>query len=535
MKSAKSYRVLFLIPLGVFLVGLLVIVALSRESETLRYESLQEQFESDAALRLLVRDQTVIRLQTHLQYFIAALAGNTSGRGDKALETAIASFSNNIRSDPATKFVHFFLAVPTPDSRVIIIYAYPRTELIGKDISADPMLRDFDLSVPSRVDQIGFFASRDNDLSFTEEAPLLVRRRNYKFSGETTPIISITKTNLVEMQEYIDSELLNLGPISPLEVVNYFPETDDCFFIYRVGGGFQPCQDKIPAVALQYQSEKYGLSSFVRATPQYVQAYEQEHAGSFNFQLVLALMATLIAFLIVIAVRARLTNAEREVSAYKGSLDSKEVLMGAIHGIVTENLAQLSELAQQVKEAPSMADAERRYLNIAQSEMSHMRLSLDAKIMADRNSQGHKPYKGDGQTFSVDEVAKTVETELKRLGVAEGIETRVLLDESLKTDIEGSAYWVESALLAFINTALTFTDEGFIELSLWTESSKSGEPELLARIRDEGVDWSLEDPELDHASLTILEDILEGLGASIYSTPASLTGNQEHVIRFNHT
>ena len=52
----------------------------------------------------------------------------------------------------------------------------------------------------------------------------------------------------------------------------------------------------------------------------------------------------------------------------------------------------------------------------------------------------------------------------------------MLLDDSLKTDIEGSAYWVESALLAFINTSLTFTDEGFIELSLWTETSSSGEP-----------------------------------------------------------
>ena len=56
---------------------------------------------------------------------------------------------------------------------------------------------------------------------------------------------------------------------------------------------------------------------------------------------------------------------------------------------------------------------------------------------------------------------------------------------------------------------------------------------MLARIRDAGVEWSLEDSELDHASLTVLKDILEGLGAAIYSTPASITGSQEHVIRFN--
>ena len=101
----------------------------------------------------------------------------------------------------------------------------------------------------------------------------------------------------------------------------------------------------------------------------------------------------------------------------------------------------------------------------------------------------------------------------------------MLLDDSLQMDIEDSVYLVESALLAFIDTSLTVTDEGFIELSLWTEASKSGEPELLARIGCASVEWSLEDPELDHASITVLEDILEGFGAAISSTSASITGD----------
>ena len=78
--------------------------------------------------------------------------------------------------------------------------------------------------------------------------------------------------------------------------------------------------------------------------------------------------------------------------------------------------------------------------------------ALKQMRVADRNSQGHKYIEGKGEAFSIDAVAKTVEAELKRLGVAEGIETRVLLDDSLKTDIEGSAYWVES-ITAFINAS----------------------------------------------------------------------------------
>jgi signal transduction histidine kinase len=179
-----------------------------------------------------------------------------------------------------------------------------------------------------------------------------------------------------------------------------------------------------------------------------------------------------------------------------------------------------------------MADTERRYLNIALSEINQMRLNLDAKIMADRSEQRREPIQDDGESFSINSVAKVVEAELKRLGSDENIETRVLLDDSLKIDIRGSAYWVESALLAFINASLAFSDEGFVELSLWTETSRSGEPELLARIRDAGVEWSLDDPALNHASITVLKTILDGLGATSFSSAASIAGSQEHLIRF---
>ena len=536
MRLMKSHNIAFLIPVIAFIVGLLATVADVQQSETERDELLQEQFESDAALRLLVRDALARRLQAHLQGFIQALATTNAEELEQTIERAGNILSNNYGSDSASQIVHFYVATVDAEQRVFIAHAYPRPELVGQEISGHPMLRDFDFSsATGRIDQIGFLASRENDLSFTSESPVVARRHVFRYPGANVPVIGIVKLNLVELQKYIDSELRALGSLPPLEVTVYEPSTNQCLLRYRPDRGSFPCPESRSVNGLEFVSERNGLRTIVSATPEYLQLFEANHPRSVALELMFTLVATGIALLVAFIIRARLASADQEVTAYRGSLDSKEELTEAIHTIVADNLNQLLELAQRVKEAPSMADAERRYLNIAQSEMSQMRLSLDAKIMADRNSQGHKPIEGDGEMFSVDGVAKTVEAELKRLGVAEGIETRVLLDESLKTDIEGSAYWVESALLAFINTSLTFTDEGFIELSLWTESSKSGEPELVARIRDAGVEWSLEDAELDHASLTILEDILEGLGAVICSTPASLTGNQEHVIRFNRS
>ena len=61
--------------------------------------------------------------------------------------------------------------------RVLIAHAYPRLELVGQEISGHPMLRDFDFSsATGRIDQIGFLASRENDLLFTSESSVLVRR-----------------------------------------------------------------------------------------------------------------------------------------------------------------------------------------------------------------------------------------------------------------------------------------------------------------------------------------------------------------------
>ena len=533
MRIAKSHNAVFLIPVIALVVGLIATAGDIRRSEKQRYELLQERFESDAALRFLVRDALALRLQTHLGGFMQALSATTAGEVGATIERAGSLLSSNFGSDSASQTVQFFVVTVTPEQRTVIAHAYPRPELDGQEISGHPMLRDFDFTGPfGRIDQIGFLASRENDLSFTSASPVLVRRHLFRHPG-ATPLIGIVKINLIEVEKYIDSELRGLGPLPQLEVAHYDPETDRCLLLYRTGTGGLPCENESVVEGLQFVSEKNGLRSVVNPTPEYVQRFELENDTTPFLEMVLTLAATVFSLLVALIIRARLNSAAQEVTAYRGSLSNKDALTGAIHSIVTDNLTQLVQLAQRVKDAPDMADTERRYLNIALSEINQMRLSLDAKIMQDRSEQGREPIQDDRESFSINSVAKVVEAELKRLGSDENIETRVLLDDSLKIDIRGSAYWVESALLAFINASLAFSDEGFVELSLWTETSRSGEPELLARIRDAGVEWSLNDPALNHASITVLKTILEGLGATSFSSAVSIAGSQEHLIRFN--
>ena len=177
MRLTKSHNIVFLIPVVALLIGLLATAGDIRQSEAQRSELLQQRFESDAALRMLVRDALAQRLQTHLQGFLQALATASSGELEQTIERAGNILSNNYGSDAASQIVHFYVATVDAEQRVLILHAYPRPELVGREIAQHPMLRDFDFSsATGRFDQIGFMASRENDLSFTSESPVAVRR-----------------------------------------------------------------------------------------------------------------------------------------------------------------------------------------------------------------------------------------------------------------------------------------------------------------------------------------------------------------------
>lgn len=142
------------------------------------------------------------------------IATSNVGELEQTVDRAGTILANNYGSDPVLEIVHFFVATVNPEERVSIAYAYPRPELVGQMISGHSMLRDFDFSSPAgRIDPIGFMASREDDLSFTSESPVVVRRHVFRYPESPVPVIGIVKLNLVEVQRYIDPELRARGPL----------------------------------------------------------------------------------------------------------------------------------------------------------------------------------------------------------------------------------------------------------------------------------------------------------------------------------
>jgi hypothetical protein len=537
MQIRTTYNIVFLMPLAVFFLGLLAVSASTERAQQAFEERYRAGFEADAAVRVLVRDALAVRLQGYLRTYVSAVSSAPSLSMDEALQRAFNALAQNFGADSSSTVLHFYVATLNAQGRVIVVQSYPREELVGRDITDHPMMDGFDFLTPSGViiRQTIYRASPDTDLSFTTEGPIAIRHhalRSERFEG---PLFGIVKQNLVEIERYIDRELRVLGPLPALAVTHHDPETGRCVLAYRPDTGEMPCADleHSDPLSLLYSSERQGFQSSIRPTETYAKTVVQQQRSVFALtELVLTLLATLVALLAAWAVRSRLAGADEQIDAFQGSLSSKDALTGLIHSTVIDNLEQVVDLARRVKDAPGVGVDEQRYLNIALSEMGQLRLNLDSSIMAGRDSLAPNAMFSDQEEISVHDLVKTLQDELQRLAADEGLDCRVLVDDDLPELIRGSGYWVESAILAFINAALNFTDEGFIELALWTELSLEGAPELCARIRDTGLGWSLEDEALDHPTLDVLRVILNGLGAEIVSSDVSTGTGQEHVIRF---
>ena len=85
MRIINSHNVVFLIPVMAVVLGLLATATEIRRSEAQRNELLQERFESDAGVRLLVRDTLAQRLQTHMRGFIQALSTTSTAELEQTI------------------------------------------------------------------------------------------------------------------------------------------------------------------------------------------------------------------------------------------------------------------------------------------------------------------------------------------------------------------------------------------------------------------------------------------------------------------
>ena len=522
----------FLLPVVALVVGLISVDAANDRAQALYEARFQERLEADASLRLMIRNFAIETASQDFDELISLMSARSFAGvdilNDPATETLVNSYGERLSS----QYFHLIVGSVAEGGNVYVNYAFPRGELVGREISRHPMLEGFGLELtPPITDQITYRASRENDLSYTSEGALVVRRMLVAIPNLDEQLVFIVKVNGVDIQRATDAFLRELGPIPKLRSSHFEPESNSCMMAYSAGIGEKPCFSEDLDLSGSVVSEKFGTLLYLTPTEDYILEFEGGRPPFAYTELLVTLIASAIAWAIAVFFRRRISESERELRAYRGSLDSKDELATVLHTMVIDNLDQVSALARRVKGANGIDTEERRYLNIALSEIGQLRLSLDAQIMAEADGREDLQARAWKGYIDTKELCRSIRRELARIADDEGIECRLLADDELPETLPGSQYWVESAILALINASQSFTDEGFIELSIWMETSMQGQPELHVRCRDTGISWSAEDGG-EHAGIGALNNILSGLGAEMTSKPLKSGAGQEHSIRF---
>lgn len=531
LKQLPSNAV-FLLPVVTLVLGLISVGTANDRAQALYNERFQERLEADASLRLMIRNFAIETASQGVDEIISSMSARSFAGvdilNDAATETLVNSYGERLSS----QYFHLIVGSVTDGGDVYVKYAFPRPELIGREISDHPMLAGFDVGLIAPVtDQINYRASRDNDLSYTSEGALGVRRMLVAIPNLNEKLVFIIKANGVDIQRATDAFLRELGPVPKLRSSHLEPRSKNCMMIYSAGIGEEPCPSGDMDLSGSVVSEKFGALLYLTPTEAYIQEFEGGRPPFAYTELLVTLVASALAWAIAVFFRRRLSESERELRAFRGSLDSKDELTTALHTMVIDNLDQVSALARRVKGADGIDTEERRYLAIALSEIGQLRLNLDAQIMADADRREDLQARARKGEIDTKQLCQSVRRELARVAGDEGIDCRLLADDDLPENLPGSQYWVESAILALINASQSFTDEGFIELSIWVEISMQGHLELQVRCRDTGIRWSAGDGR-DHAAVVVLTNILSGLGAQLTSKPLQSGTGQEHCIRF---
>ena len=525
-------NLVFLLPVVALVVGL-ISVSIANDKAQARYkERFQLRFESDAALRLLIRNSAVEVAQRDFEELVSVMSARSYAGAnifeDSVTRGLVASFGGQL----SARAIHIIIGSVSSGGEVFVEYAYPGKELVGRDISQHPMLADFNLNLtPPFTDQINYRASLNNDLSYTSDGALGIRRMLINIPNADDPLIFILKANSAEIQRAVDAVLRDLGPIPSLKYTGIDPLSGKCLSVYLAGEGEKSCElggQDFPGAIV---SEKFGALAYISPSEAYIEEFEGGRPRFAYSELLVVLFATALAWLFAVLIRRRLGEAERQMLTYQGTISNKDQLTAALHTMVVDNLEQVSSLAQRVKGADGIDNEERRYLNIALSEIGQLRLSLDAQIIVDKLARDDEKKPINTGVMDTRALCRRVRGELERMAEDEGLECRLLADDELPPSLAGSQYWIESAIIALINACQSFTDEGFIEVSIWAEASMQGEPELYVRARDTGLTWSTDD-DAEHGAVRILREILSGLGAELKSQPLKAGGGQEHIIYF---
>jgi len=491
------------------LLGLLMWDITSRlsDSRAIITQQYEATFQKDASRREGMRDLLARDVQSATQLALYSLSElNEVNTDDARAEILTDAFSGigfalrNSRYD----FFETYLVQETPDGELLLRGRYPSEAPIeGVSVANTPLFDHVDLATVELFDSNNEIYQVEESalLKITSPQPVLISTRLI-FEDDTglSRWFMVHRVGIADTHKSID--LIGqqmVGGTTPMRIINIDARTGECQLAWDVKTGVRNCDDVDLQHSLSYRTEydtqvsKALTYSIYQPNDQYnaLRTPASESAPSWRaaIPLVLALFL-LITTAAYMRYRATSTDTLR---SFADSLLVKDSVNSSIHDVLNRQLERMSQFAFAMRDG-DIPESERRYFDIAISEFTQATLSLNTlRLESPPTSTSQRPTI---EKIDLKQLASLGQMVLEVSTIDTPVDAKFLNSDDLPETILGYSYSVQTALVAAISLSAETTDDGLIEVSLWTEEVEGFEC-LNLRIIDSGVGWGLA---LDQAS-----------------------------------
>ena len=408
-------------------------------------------------------------------------------------------------------FFEAYLVESTPSQQLVLRGRYPtQTNLLGVDVSDTKLFAHVDVAETELFDQVATIsevASPDELLLIgTSQVVLFDTQLILQGDENLSSWFLAVRVGFSDLNRSIDLIGQQMsGGATPLRVISINAETDACLAVWEVGVGSLACDAVALSEPVQYRSN-YAYGSAKSLTYSIFQPSDAYRAARTPFlaqepiwrSLMPAGLASLLLLTVLSYLRYRQQNESLQDSFSRSLLD-KDSLNGSIHQVLSTHLDVMSRFTFAMR-AEDMPQGNRRYFDLAINEFMQAQLSLNTLIL--QQPPGNLSAYQESSEVDLQEVAELAQMVLDVTTLDASIETKFFVSEDLPKQIPGSPSSVQTAVMAAIVLSSEGTDEGSIEVSLWTEKVE-GKTCGFLRITDTGVGWG--DMSLDAQSVATTE------------------------------
>ena len=408
-------------------------------------------------------------------------------------------------------FFEAYLVESTPSQQLVLRGRYPtQTNLLGVDVSDTKLFAHVDVAETELFDQVATIsevASPDELLLIgTPQIVLFDTQLILQGDENLSSWFLAVRVGFSDLNRSIDLIGQQMsGGATPLRVISINAETDACLAVWEVGVGSLACDAAALSEPVQYRSN-YAYGSAKSLTYSIFQPSDAYRAARTPFlaqepiwrSLMPAGLASLLLLTVLSYLRYRQQNESLQDSFSRSLLD-KDSLNGSIHQVLSTHLDVMSRFTFAMR-AEDMPQGNRRYFDLAINEFMQAQLSLNTLIL--QQPPGNLSAYQESSEVDLQEVAELAQMVLDVTTLDASIETKFFVSEDLPKQIPGSPSSVQTAVIAAIVLSSEGTDEGSIEVSLWTEKVE-GKTCGFLRITDTGVGWG--DMSLDAQSVATTE------------------------------